>query len=708
MTMVASERNDQAAPIRTDSWSMAESRQPPPSTPGVGFLRHDIPSESQLVLLSLDYLRDLRRAYANPQDLLEAEGLHSDWLTLAVYALNKSFANPASIANQNDAWKEAESRSSASSSVNVRKLPSIEAMTREICNKENPLGDDDEVEHERPYDKDLESYAWYNYDDSHPANAHRFYSLNGLASGPTGPLMLGDVAAAGLNQLQARSRLAAEQEMIASPLFEQFIETVKSKGFLDTGNDIPKDEPVEEEERILQKKQVFNERYQKAVAKFRSKLAAKAKTEDSNTTLSDHLYTRRMRRCLAVRKARNSKNNQTFPNIKSINSHLSKNIDRLGTKSPSESNPADLDEAERLKSLGNAYMQKKEYKAACSSYTQALKLSPSGPFSHVYFSNRAAALMSMKKFGDAIMDSERALALKPTYAKAHARLGLAHFLIGDYRQSMEAYTVALKYEPSNKSSRSYLEKAARRLANDGDNLTQASNNGPIGSSFSVVSEWDKPSKSTGQGGFAAGVLSTERNLHDQKDAEKFKIRGNTLMASRNYSKAFDAYSAAIQLSRDGPQSHVYFANRSAALCYLEQYSDAAKDAEQSVRLRPTYGKAYARLGLSRFFLDEFEGAVKAYKAALEFDPDNAASRSYLAKAQLKLEKQREEAQPKVSTDARRLLNDPDMMLMAKKAMDGTNSKALLEDPEMLTIAKKAVSDPTMMDAMMAAQNLHKP
>jgi hypothetical protein len=40
----------------------------------------------------------------------------------------------------------------------------------------------------------------------------------------------------------------------------------------------------------------------------------------------------------------------------------------------------------------------------------ALRLSPAGPQSHVYFSNRAAALLSMKKFHEAIEDSERSLA----------------------------------------------------------------------------------------------------------------------------------------------------------------------------------------------------------------------------------------------------------------------------------------------------------
>ena len=51
-----------------------------------------LPTESQLTLLCLDYLRDLRRAYDDPRDMLEAEGLHADWLTLAIYALSRSFS----------------------------------------------------------------------------------------------------------------------------------------------------------------------------------------------------------------------------------------------------------------------------------------------------------------------------------------------------------------------------------------------------------------------------------------------------------------------------------------------------------------------------------------------------------------------------------------------------------------------------------------
>ena len=185
----------------------------------------------------------------------------------------------------------------------------------------------------------------------------------------------------------------------------------------------------------------------------------------------------------------------------------------------------------------------------------------------------------------------------------------------------------------------------------------------------------------------------------QREAEKFKVKGNQCMAQREYQVALDAYSQAIHLSPSGSQSHVYYSNRAAALCYLERYAEAASDSEQSLTLNPTYGKAHARLGLSRFFLNELPGAIQAYTAALEYDPDNAASKSYLAKAKLKLSQQE---------DARRLLNNPDMHFMARKALsNNTSSVDLMEDPEMQSFARKAMTDPTMMETVMSIPNEHR-
>lgn len=713
-----------------------------------------LPSEAQLVLLCLDYLRDLRRAYPE-EELATAEGIDANFLSLSIYALSRCFLRPQHLRMNNgeqgnDAWMDRPNTEQSSvtkptfSSSGRVYLPDINAINEDII--ADPGDDDDSDEHEN------EDYP---YDDAHTSNSHRFYPLNGLASGPSlkGPLTLGEITAAGLAGLGARSRSDAEREMVKSPLFEQFVGAVRAKGFFrDPETETPKETPEEEKERQQKAAEIYEERFRKVVSKFRTKLASKAQQQEGATSpisvggplsgnllamsAADRQTRRRQRRIQLARvkkgshtKARVSngspiQDSKAASNAKATESGtsvISSLTKKLAPKSPTKRSLAarhsavDLEEAERLKIQGNSCMQKKEYKQAAEAYTAALKLSPAGPQSHVYFSNRAAALLSMKKFHDAILDSERSLALKPDYGKAHARLGLAHFLLGNYRQAMEAYTVSLKYEPDNKSSKNYLEKAAKRLAK-----RESQGDGRVGSSYSVVSEWDKSEMNKSFRTSAMSVSSLEdqeerKKLVDQKEAEKFKSRGNSYMASRDYVAAIEAYTTAIQLSGTGSTSHVYYSNRAAALCYLERYEEAEADSERSLSLNPSYGKAHARLGLSRFFMGDYEGAVEAYSSALQYDPDNAASKSYLAKAKSRLQGlasggDREDTVGRRPSRDEKIADKSDDLENNEESIDtftnhpriSVQAKKMMDDPEMQRMAKKAMADPSMVETMMEA------
>ena len=190
--------------------------------------------------------------------------------------------------------------------------------------------------------------------------------------------------------------------------------------------------------------------------------------------------------------------------------------------------------------------------------------------------------------------------------------------------------------------------------------------------------------------------ASQRHAHEderqtiaaERDAETLKVKGNSFMANREYTKARDAYTKAIEVCPAGANSHVYYSNRASALCYLEKYEDAEGDSLRALEMQPTYGKAHARLGLSRFFLREFAGDVEAYTEALKYDPDNSASKSYLAKAKAKLA---------AASDAKRLLEDSDFRRAAEKAMTTSDRRALFDDPEMKLFAQRA----TNSDALVA-------
>ena len=88
-------------------------------------------------------------------------------------------------------------------------------------------------------------------------------------------------------------------------------------------------------------------------------------------------------------------------------------------------------------------MQRKDYPAAIDLYSKAITLSPTNP---IYLSNRAAAYSASHQHAQASTDAELAVAADPTYTKAWSRLGLARFVLGDAKGSMEAYGKGIEYE----------------------------------------------------------------------------------------------------------------------------------------------------------------------------------------------------------------------------------------------------------------------
>jgi len=134
--------------------------------------------------------------------------------------------------------------------------------------------------------------------------------------------------------------------------------------------------------------------------------------------------------------------------------------------SSSSPSAASKEEAEKLKGLGNAAMQKKDYATAIDFYTKALEIIPLNP---IYLSNRAAAYSGSGKHEEAKSDAEMAVAADPKYTKAWSRLGLAKFALGDAKGSMEAYKQGIEAEGSGGSEamRKGYETAKRRCEEEG-------------------------------------------------------------------------------------------------------------------------------------------------------------------------------------------------------------------------------------------------
>ena len=70
-------------------------------------------------------------------------------------------------------------------------------------------------------------------------------------------------------------------------------------------------------------------------------------------------------------------------------------------------------------------------------------------------------------------------------------------------------------------------------------------------------------------------------------ANEFKEKGNKALAAGKEKEAVEHYSSAIALDSS---NHVFFSNRSAAYCKLQEYQKALEDANECIKLKPDWSK----------------------------------------------------------------------------------------------------------------------
>ena len=311
-----------------------------------------------------------------------------------------------------------------------------------------------------------------------------------------------------------------------------------------------------------------------------------------------------------------------------------------------------------------------EYTRAYNAYSAALQLSPVGPSSHVFLSNRSAALLSLKRYSAAATDAKRALALAPTFGKAHARLGQALYFLKDYAGAVAAYEDAIHYEPDNSITKTYLEKAKSKADRQKDKQTRAArgeevsvltenSNAQATLVNSVATDPDAQAAVVKTLGFrgqshamakvvgaslsqatSADTLNTEDDP-DFEEALRIQERANRYLANKNYKYAIEEYTAALFLVPDdynlSPDLHL---GRAHALNGSRRHESAKIDATLALRIKPS-PEAFSTLAKSLFYMKDYQGAIENFGRCKDMLPDGESlsmfDRAYLQKSEAALQ-----------------------------------------------------------------------
>jgi tetratricopeptide (TPR) repeat protein len=290
----------------------------------------------------------------------------------------------------------------------------------------------------------------------------------------------------------------------------------------------------------------------------------------------------------------------------------------------------------------------------------------------VFLSNRAAALLSLKRYSAAATDARRAVALAPTFGKAHARLGQALYFLKEYRGAVAAYEDAIRYEPDNQVTMTYLEKARSKMdkkarKSRGEEMSVMTGDSTQFTAMNSIATDPNASAGVVQSGYrgnsnvilnaAAGPKSpkspkspkynnynnsdpmqVEYNEEDPDfdEALRIQLRANKFLATKRYKAAIEEYTAALFLVPDdenlSPDLHM---GRAHALNGSRRHESARNDAVLAIRLNPSPA-AYSTLAKSLFYMKDYRGSVEAFEQCLQVLPNGEGlgmfDEAYLQKA----------------------------------------------------------------------------
>lgn len=190
-------------------------------------------------------------------------------------------------------------------------------------------------------------------------------------------------------------------------------------------------------------------------------------------------------------------------------------------------------------------------------------------------------------------------------------------------------------------------------------------------------------------------------------AEEYKAQGNQFFAAKDFTKAIEFFTKAIEASPT--PNHVLYSNRSASYASLKNFTNALKDAEECVSIKDDWSKGYNRVAAAQFGLGNLDDAKANYSKALELDANNAMAKSGLKSVEDAITSR--QSQPDLGLGA--IFSDPQLITKLK---NNPKTSELMKDPvlvqKVLNIqsnpkanATEFLSDPRMMTIMAALMGI---
>uniref|UniRef100_A0A673NA09 DnaJ homolog subfamily C member 7 n=1 Tax=Sinocyclocheilus rhinocerous TaxID=307959 RepID=A0A673NA09_9TELE len=336
-------------------------------------------------------------------------------------------------------------------------------------------------------------------------------------------------------------------------------------------------------------------------------------------------------------------------------------------------------EAEGFKEQGNVYYVKKDYAEAFNFYTKAIDLCPKNAS---YYGNRAATLMMLSRYREALEDSQQAVRLDDTFMKGHMREGKCHLLLGNAMAASRCFQKVLELEPDNSQVQQEWSTDTGFLTADVvfcmDRALEPASAchrfkvlkaeclallGRYPEAQSVASDILRMDSTNGDALYVRGLCLYYEDCIDKAvqffiqalrmapDHEKARLacrnakalkakkeEGNKAFKEGSFEEAYVLYSEALTIDPNNIKTNAkLYCNRATVGSKLNKLEQAIEDCTKAIKLDETYIKAYLRRAQCYMDTEQYEEAVRDYEKVYQTEKTKE-HKNLLKNAQLELKK----------------------------------------------------------------------
>uniref|UniRef100_A0AAX7SP57 J domain-containing protein n=1 Tax=Astatotilapia calliptera TaxID=8154 RepID=A0AAX7SP57_ASTCA len=335
--------------------------------------------------------------------------------------------------------------------------------------------------------------------------------------------------------------------------------------------------------------------------------------------------------------------------------------------------------AESFKEQGNAYYSKKDYSQAFNYYTKAIDACPKNAS---YYGNRAATLMMLCRFREALEDSQQAVRLDDCFMKGHLREGKCHLSLGNAMAANQAQqeknNAATLLEYQRMADFGFEKRDFRKVVYCMDRalaLASACHRfkilkaeclallGRYPEAQSVASDILRMDSTNADALYVRGLCLYYEDCIDKAvqffvqalkmapDHEKARLacrnakalkakkeEGNQAFKNNNYEAAYQLYTEALAIDPNNIKTNAkLYCNRATAGAKLKKVDQAIEDCTSAIKLDDTYIKAYLRRAQCYMDTEQYEEAVRDYEKVYQTEK-TSDHKQMLKKAQMELKK----------------------------------------------------------------------